>query len=85
MRAHLAESKEPLVAGQDQIALCGQTVSKAYFCFMFDTDSGRVEGLSTLLFCTKCVIAFAAPGRESNRYLYGCLDGEKAKHLESEP
>ncbi|MGO9073864.1 MAG: hypothetical protein ACLPLR_06105 [Terriglobales bacterium] len=82
MKTHLKDSAEPLIAGQDQVALCGRTVGKAAFVFQFDTGSGKVEGLSTILFCRECMIQLALLGEKSRRYLYGMLDGEQAKHLE---
>lgn len=78
MKAHLLGSDEPLVEGEDYIARCGQTVAKAAFVFWL--ENGDVVGVSTLLFCGKCI---EGPGYK-RRYIYGMVDGEKAKHPEAE-
>jgi hypothetical protein len=80
MKAHLLDSDEPLQAGHDQEGLCGKCVSKAHFVWMFDSEFGE-PWVNSMLVCRKCKSLLAGivnPGR----YLYGLIDGEKAKHLE---
>jgi hypothetical protein len=79
VKSHLLDSDEPLLSGQDYVARCGARVAKAHFSFAL--IAGECFAMSTLLFCTKCI---AGKPLLSKRYLYGMLDGEKAKHLESQ-
>ena len=85
MKAHLLDSDEPLARGKDWPVLCGAEVSKAEFVFFFDVRSmGLPLAISApLLFCKKCAEGYTSlPNCSKGRYLYGLIDGEKAKHLE---
>ena len=79
MKTHLISSDDPLTSGSDRTALCGKTVSRAEFVFMFENGPSGIKGLSTLLFCNGC--ASQAFTKDSRRYLYGMVDGEQAKRL----
>lgn len=81
MKAHLLDSDEPLVAGQDQTALCGQVVSKAYFVFCLNVGPSLGNALSARFFCRKCG---EKVGATTGNYVYSLIDGEQAKHLEAE-
>jgi hypothetical protein len=78
VKLHLFSSDEPLVAGQNQDAACGETVPKAAFLFRFDMGSTGAATVSNLLCCQKC--AAKLKGGRSKRYLYALGNGEEALH-----
>jgi hypothetical protein len=77
VKAHLLDSDDPLTAGRDYAALCGQKVSKAEFVWFLVSGTYDIAVLSSLVCCPKC--RCVAIGK---RYLYGLIDGEQAKHAE---
>jgi hypothetical protein len=79
MKAHLFQSDEPIPSGEDRSALCGRTVSKAQFVSFFDAQIVGEVIVDVLRFCACCYLA-----QTKKRYTYGILDGESAKHIESE-
>lgn len=81
MKAHILASDKPLIAGEDQIALCGKTVPQAAFGMVIDCGAGEDGRLfmNALLFCKDC-----AKHDTPCRYIYAAVDGEKAKHLTEE-
>jgi hypothetical protein len=81
MKCHLLNSDEPITAGKDRLALCGQKVSKAEFVWLWDNRMLGSAHLDSLRFCRKCV-EHLAPIINPGRYLYGLIDGESAKHGE---
>jgi hypothetical protein len=82
VKAHLLDSDEPLPAGKDYMALCGAKVSKAAFIWWSDLEAMELEDffIYSLRFCRYCKRIIANTELEK-RYLYGLIDGEKAKHL----
>jgi hypothetical protein len=84
LKAHLKDSEDPLIEGQDYTAVCGKMVHKAAFTFVFTQGELSHISLSTIMFCKDC-IKTPPLGPLSGRYLYGMVDGETAKQAEIEP
>ena len=83
MKAHIANSPEPLREGSDIQAICGHLVKNVVFAYMFDTGIAPefLGGMTTINTCKDC---FRIP--LSNQYVYGLLPGAeiRPKHEEKE-
>lgn len=84
MKAHLVSSDDPLLSGQDHMAVCGVLVPKAEFVLFVDgTISGSTHDLFQAMnpsqFCRHCRNAEVILDK---RYLYALVAGEELKHQE---
>lgn len=84
-RAHLLDSDEPLMAGENYTALCGAEVKNAQFACAFDDE--LIGGLfsefladNSSRFCRRCQML-----EIEKRCVYALVDGETAKQGEPEP
>ena len=75
MKAHLVSSDDPVSLGLDVTANCGATVPNAYAVVMCET--GGAFNISPLICCRKCY-----ESNLSQRYIYGIIEGQKAKQME---
>lgn len=82
MKAHLLDSEDPLIEGEDYRALCGDEISNSVFVYMFDTDAAEefLSALSAVNTCRKCCTAGL-----DKRYVYGIVSGQELMTQESEP
>ncbi len=82
-RVHLLDSDVPLKEGEDRIALCGVTVPRAIWAFMWSEEMGHWD-FSLMGCCAECLEKTMAGGgcHYSNlgtQYVYGLIPGESLK------
>jgi len=77
MKAHLVQSAEPLKEGEDRQVLCGRTVVKSQFPFIWDEMSMGQLNLSSLRCCRSCIESLDDRNcREL--YVYGVVEGQES-------
>lgn len=77
MKAHLVTIEFPIIAGQNQLADCGQQVPSAQIVFMWD-EQLMGEGLSYgKNVCNKCQLADKGP--RAKMLVYGIAEQAEAE------
>ncbi len=76
MKAHIAESAEPLREGSTITAICGEKVHNVVFAYMFDAQIAPefVTGMNMLNTCKAC---YRIP--LTSQYIYGLLPGAEIR------
>ena len=73
MKVHLAYTDEPLKAGEDVSAVCGEIIGKAAFPFIFE-GFPYLAHLNYMHICSKCY----ATDKRTWKYMYGLVNGQEA-------
>lgn len=73
MKIHLQRVDDPLIAGQDQEALCGAVVARAIFPVIVDTAYESTVSINSISCCPKC---YAIRGK--GKYVYALAPGQEA-------
>lgn len=79
--SHLKLATIPLIEGQSYTAECGREILNANLGFRWDGKTREEIGLSTLRFCSKCILAALDSGKR-RRYVYGIKEAQQAKDEE---
>lgn len=66
--------------GQEQRSLCGKAVPDAKPIFRLDLATGRMETMSTILFCAACLQLALTPV-DKRTWVYGILPAEQAQRV----
>lgn len=74
MKIHLKTSDDPIAAGEDLTANCGQKLVKAALRFWFDLGVEDVARLNSVRICSECYATRTRPGT----YLAGVVNGQES-------
>lgn len=78
-QTHFLTASEPkeFPSGQKYTALCGKEIQNAKPIFFMDLESGRMEAMSTIVFCTTCLQLAITPVVKKT-WVYRILPAEEA-------